>query len=44
VQEFDNLYDKEITKRYDEYKLKRLSWKRKEDRKKLVLEDHSNYI
>jgi hypothetical protein len=34
VQEFDNIYDKEITKRYDEYKLKRLSWKRKEDRKR----------
>jgi hypothetical protein len=34
VQEFDNNYDKEITKRYDEYKLKRFSWKRKEDRKR----------
>ena len=34
VQEFDNIYDKEISKRYEKYELKRLSWKRKEDRKR----------
>ncbi len=29
VQEFDNIYDKEITKRYDKHEIKRLSTKRK---------------
>ncbi len=30
VQEFDDIYKKEITKRYDKYELKRLSTKRKD--------------
>jgi hypothetical protein len=34
VQEFDNIYDKEITKRYEKYELKRLSCKIKKDRKR----------
>ncbi len=34
MQEFDNIYYKEIAKRYEKYELKRLSWKRKEDRKR----------
>ncbi len=33
MQEFDNLYEKEITKRYEKYELKRLS-KRKEDKER----------
>jgi hypothetical protein len=35
VQEFDNIYNKEIVKRYEKHELKRLS-KRKEDRKRKV--------
>ncbi len=31
MQEFYNIYDKEIAKRYEKYELKRLSWKRKDD-------------
>jgi hypothetical protein len=34
VQQFDDIYDKGITKRYEKYKLKRLSYKRKEDIKR----------
>ncbi len=34
MQQFDNIYDKEITKRYEKYELKRLSSKRKKDRKR----------
>ncbi len=34
MQEFDNIYDKEIAKRYEKYELKRLSSKRKKDRKR----------
>ncbi len=34
VQEFDNIYNKEITKRYVKHEIKRLSYKRKEDRKR----------
>ena len=33
VQEFDNIYDKEITKRYDKYELKRLSERKDRERK-----------
>jgi hypothetical protein len=33
IQEFDDIYDKEITKRYHDYELQRLSSKRK-DRKR----------
>jgi len=34
VQEFDNIYNKEIVNRYEKYELKRLSYKRKEDIKR----------
>ena len=34
VQEFDNIYNKEIAKKYEKYELKRLSYKRKEDRRR----------
>ncbi len=34
VKEFDNIYDKKITKRYDKHELQRLSFKRKEIRKR----------
>jgi hypothetical protein len=34
VQEFDDIYEKEITKKYEKYELKRLSYKRKEDRRR----------
>ncbi len=34
VKEFDNICDKEITKRYDKHELQRLSFKRKEIRKR----------
>ncbi len=34
MQEFVDIYDKEIAKRYEKYELKRLSYKRKEDRKR----------
>ncbi len=34
MQEFDNIYDKEIAKRYEKYELKRLSCKIKKDRKR----------
>jgi hypothetical protein len=34
VQEFDEIYDKEIAKRYGKYELQRLSIKRKESRKR----------
>ncbi|MER5174576.1 MAG: transposase family protein [Candidatus Nitrosocosmicus sp.] len=30
IKEFDNIYDKEITKRYEEYEIKRLSTKSKD--------------
>src|SRR4051794_6018460 len=35
VQEFDDIYNKEITKRYHDYEIKRLSTKRK-DRKRAM--------
>ena len=34
VQEFDDIYDKEIAKRYDKYEIQRLSFKRNKDRKR----------
>ncbi len=34
MQEFVDIYNKEIAKRYEKYELKRLSYKRKEDRKR----------
>ncbi len=34
MQEFVDIYDKEIAKRYEKYELKRLSSKRKKDRKR----------
>jgi len=34
VQEFGNIYDKEIAKRYEKYELKRISYKRKGYRKR----------
>jgi Helix-turn-helix of DDE superfamily endonuclease len=34
VKEFDNIYDKEITKRYEKLEMQRLSFKRKEIRKR----------
>ncbi len=34
VQEFYNIYNRKIEKRYEKYELKRLSYKRKEDRKR----------
>ncbi len=36
LQEFDNIYNKEIVNRYEKYELKRLSYKRKEDRKRKI--------
>jgi DDE superfamily endonuclease/Helix-turn-helix of DDE superfamily endonuclease len=36
VQEFDNIYNKEIAKRYDKHESKRLSCKRKEHRKRKI--------
>jgi hypothetical protein len=33
VQEFDNIYDKEITKRYEQYELKRLAKRKGRKRK-----------
>jgi hypothetical protein len=42
VQEFDDIYDKEIAKRYEKYELKRLSYKRKIEKEKLVLGNRSN--
>jgi hypothetical protein len=36
VQEFDNIYNKEIINRYEKYELKRLSYKRKEYRKRKI--------
>jgi hypothetical protein len=36
VQEFDNIYNKEIINRYEKYESKRLSYKRKEDRKRKI--------
>ncbi|MER5175179.1 MAG: transposase family protein [Candidatus Nitrosocosmicus sp.] len=33
VKEFDNIYNKEITKRYEEYELKHLSTKRKDTKR-----------
>ena len=45
VQEFDDIYDKEITKRYTNHEIQRLSSKRKDIReRKLELEDLSSYI
>jgi hypothetical protein len=45
VKEFDDIYDKEITKRYDKHELQRISFKRKEIRKgKFGAVDHSNWI
>jgi hypothetical protein len=43
IQEFDNIFDKEIIKRYDKHENQRLS-ERKEDREKeeQAQEDHSN--
>jgi Helix-turn-helix of DDE superfamily endonuclease len=34
VQEFDNIYNKEIVKRYVKHEIRRLSYKRKENRKR----------
>src|SRR3954447_1826270 len=34
VQEFDNIYEREIVKRYYKHEIKRLSFKRKENRKR----------
>ena len=34
VQEFDDIYEKEIAKRYEKYEIQRLSYKRKEDRRR----------
>ncbi len=34
MQEFDDIYDREIAKRYGKYELKRLSCKIKKDRKR----------
>ncbi len=34
MQEFDNIYDKEITKRYDDYEIKRLS--KRKNRKRAI--------
>ncbi len=34
LKEFDNIYDKEIAKRYEKHEIKRLSTKRKENRKR----------
>ncbi|HEY6536512.1 MAG TPA: transposase family protein, partial [Candidatus Nitrosocosmicus sp.] len=34
VQQFDDIFDNEITKKYEKYELKRLSNKRKENRKR----------
>ncbi len=34
--EFDDIYKKEITKRYEKYELKRLSYRRKEDRQRNI--------
>ncbi|HEY6534250.1 MAG TPA: hypothetical protein VIY08_00345 [Candidatus Nitrosocosmicus sp.] len=44
VQEFDNIYNKEIANRYEKYELKHLSYKRKKiEKENLVLhEDLSN--
>jgi hypothetical protein len=36
VQEFDNIYNKEITKKYENHEIKRLSCKRKENRKRKI--------
>ncbi len=36
VQEFDDIYDKEIAKKYKKHEIKRLSYKRKEDRKRKI--------
>ena len=45
VQKFDDIFNNEITKKYEKYELKRLSYKRKENRKrKLVLEGTSSWI
>ena len=43
MQEFDEIYDKEITKRYHDYELKRLS-KRKDRKEVLVQKDLSNWM
>jgi hypothetical protein len=36
VSEFDDIYDKEIITRYEKHEIKRLSYKRKEDRKRKI--------
>ena len=36
VQEFDDIYNKEIAKKYEKHEIKRLSSKRKEDRKRKI--------
>jgi len=36
VQEFDDIYDKEITKKYDKHELQRLSSKRKDFREREI--------
>jgi hypothetical protein len=45
VEEFDNIYDREITKRYGKYEIQRLS-QRKESRKRSygAEEDLSNWM
>jgi len=43
VQEFDDIYNKKIAKRYDKYEIQRLSSKRKTDKEKMeLLEDLSS--
>ena len=43
VQEFDNIFQKEITKRYDKHETLRLyEEKNIEKEKQVLLEDHSN--
>jgi hypothetical protein len=44
VQEFDNIYNKEITKRYHDYELQSLSKKEKVEKEILVQADHSHWI
>jgi hypothetical protein len=34
VQQFDDIYEKNVTKRYAKHEIERLSWKRKVDRKR----------
>ncbi len=44
VQEFDNIYDKEITKRYHDYELQHVYQKERIERDLLVQEDLSNWM